>query len=234
MKYVNQKDIKELIRERLASLANFIGKPLIIGRSMFDDGIQAFLLREFFQEYNQGRPDEHKRWFRTLREGITPNRYLGVYVMNATVESINSPENISLIERAKAPIIIYLCDECQSGEMALSYADSSFRIFKPDFDDWAKDWRCRCIPDFIRGDGNETGIIYRWYNHFNCQKGELQGCDFPREWINVWNSLSLSMRAKGVNKLCMLTEDNVRWAFNRARISDDVVEDFLRYIFKTK
>ncbi len=59
-------------------------------------------------------------------------------------------------------------------------------VFQPDFDEWAK-WAVskagvpEVVIDFIRGDGREEGIAYRWYNQFR-QSGSDSGCHYPANW----------------------------------------------------
>ena len=234
MKYVDQNDIKELIRERLEEPEKFIGKPLIIGRSMLSDGIQEFLLHEFFfHDYNQGRSDASRRFYKHLREGVKPNKYTGIYVMDATVETLNLPDNTALVKQSGLPVVIYLCDKCHDGEIASPYDESTFCIFRPDFEQWARGWGSTLIPDFIRAAGSEAETAYRWYNHFNRPEGELQGCDFPRVWTDAKRNLSLIMRARHVDRLAMLTLADFRAAF-RADITSDVVDDFHRYVLATQ
>lgn len=95
---------------------------------------------------------------------------------------------------AGVPIIAlmrHIGDEFETPE---SYPDAEQYLFTPDFEEWA-DWALssgacpKYLIDFIRGDGAQEGITYRWYNFFNNQDAEEKvnrpGCAYPSKWHHL-------------------------------------------------
>lgn len=64
LKRINQQGIKSLLKDRLENPAKYRDIPLIIWRSNLDDGIQEEILYEVFDEYNQGRSEKERKWYR--------------------------------------------------------------------------------------------------------------------------------------------------------------------------
>lgn len=76
LKTVSQSEIKELIAKRLQNPEEYTGKPLIIWRSDFYDGIQERILEEVFDDHNKDKTKETRKWFRTTQLGLgTPQVY---------------------------------------------------------------------------------------------------------------------------------------------------------------
>ena len=142
-------------------------------------------------------------------------------------------------EKNKAlPTIVYLpyrYEPITADETCLA---TEQRIFAPDFEQWAATWQDPLIPDFIRGDGDEAGITYRWYNRYNDTD---RGCTSPAVLIAVSSALSCAVKLTkgfkdepyGIGSLNeSIIRDSFKLATNRcsATVSDDIVEEFVRYI----
>lgn len=64
LKPIDQTGIKALLKERIENSEKFVNKPLIIWRSLYNDGIMDRMLEEAFDEYNANMPKESRKWYR--------------------------------------------------------------------------------------------------------------------------------------------------------------------------
>lgn len=76
LKTISQDGIKELIEKRIQNPEKYIDKPLIIWRTGFKDGIQERIVKDAFDEFNQDKTKETRRWYLDTILGIgTPQTY---------------------------------------------------------------------------------------------------------------------------------------------------------------
>lgn len=134
-------------------------------------------------------------------------------------------------------VVSFMCHNHELVEIPENYPNAEQYVFEPDFEEWAK-WATENdiypveIIDFIRGDGDKEGIIYRWYNFFNTEPEENRaGCDYPEFWKNVRTHLRNKMRKEEINNLADLSEDRIKSALNFcSNISEDVKDAFCKYL----
>ena len=278
IKTIDQSGIKNLIAERIKNPEQYVNKPLIIWRSNFDDGIQARILEEAFDAWNEGKTTEERKWYRKTTLGLnTPQTYnltedtiirddvdgsrYGTYQFGLLVidplfvfgDYNLNPDSLkmyhSIINNRKwgdteilagVPVVSFMLYTYDWFQTPDAYPAAEQYVFKPDFDEWA-DWFVHNVGaptwfiDFIRGNGSEEDIAYRWYNYFvnkdngiNTKESGDNGCCYPKKWKEILIRLELGLEEKGVEKLSELsdfTEIDVL-----AGISRDIKEEFKQYI----
>ena len=121
-----------------------------------------------------------------------------------------------------------------------AYPAAEQYVFKPDFEEWA-DWfvHKKGAPvwfiDFIRGNGSEDDIAYRWYNCFvnrdngiNTKESGDNGCCYPNKWKEMLIRLKMGLEEEGVERISELSDfidiDVI------AGISSDIKEEFKQYV----
>ena len=252
MKHVDQTGMRALIWERLEHPDLYADKPLFIRQASWGDGIQQELFIKTCIEFNRGNAQDEQKYFRliTLRgesddsnsqSKLNEGHPAGYVITTRTLNHNQYLREVSRLieEKNKAlPTIVYLpyrYEPITADETCLA---TEQRIFAPDFEQWAATWQDPLIPDFIRGDGDEAGITYRWYNRYNDPD---RGCTSPAVWIAVSSALSCAVKLTngfkdepyGIGSLNeSIIRDSFKLATNRcsATVSDDIVEEFVRYI----
>lgn len=268
LKRINQQGIKSLLKDRLENPVKYRDTPLIIWRSNFDDGIQEEILEEAFDEYNQGRSDQERKWYRrTFLAGDYQTEYdlsnphefrsssdrskfgvhqVGILAVDPLYMSRDYKRDASSLLRYQsllnhrrwedikiqldAPIVAYMLFTGKELETPEKYPNAEQYVFEPDFEQWA-DWATsnsivpQFIIDFIRGDGNRDGIMYRWYNLFNTQNDDMdvtfKGVIYPKKWYKVLYSGST-------------VDGKTKYVIRKVRLADgisaDVADQFKKYI----
>lgn len=252
MKPVDQTGLRALIWERLEHPELYADKPLLIWQASWDDGIQQELFIKTCIEFNRGNAQDERKYFRliTLRgesddydsqSKLNAGHPAGYVITTRTLSQDQDLRDVSrLMEENKntLPIIVYLPYRYEPGKVDKPCFTAEQRIFAPDFEQWAAAWEDTTIPNFIRGDGDEAGITYRWYNRYNDPD---RGCTSPAVWIVVSSALSCAVKlTKGFKDesfgIGSLNESVIRDSFKLAvsrcsgTASDDIVEEFVRYI----
>lgn len=112
-------------------------------------------------------------------------------------------------------------------------------VFQPDFEEWAKWAREKAgvpevVIDFIRGDGREEGIAYRWYNQFR-QIGGDSGCRYPANWIRKstvkvpWPMILGTAAPKFAKAVPHANRDQLDKKFGK-RIPADILDSLSQYL----
>lgn len=252
MKPVDQTGLRALIWKRLEHPELYADKPLFIWQASFGDGIQQELFIKTCIEFNRGNAQDERKYFRliTLRgesddydsqSKLNEGHPAGYVITTRTLSQDQYLREVSRLieENNKAlPTIVYPPYRYEPGMVDKPCFAAEQRIFAPDFELWAAAWEDTTIPDFIRGDGDEAGITYRWYN---CYNDPDRGCSTPAVWIAVSSALSCAVKlTKGFKDeaygIGCLSESVIRDSFKLAvslcvgTVSDDIVEEFVRYI----
>lgn len=252
MKHVDQTGMRALIWERLEHPDLYADKPLFIRQASWGDGIQQELFIKTCIEFNRGNAQDEQKYFRliTLRgesddydsqSELNEGHPAGYVITTRTLSQDQYLSEVSRLikENNKALLTIvylpYRYEPITAYETCLATEQC---IFAPDFEQWAVTWHDTTIPDFIRGDGDEAGITYRWYNRYNDPD---RGCTSPDVWIAVSSALSCSVKlTKGLKDesygIGSLNESVIRDSFKLAvsrcsgTVSDDIVKEFVKYI----
>lgn len=252
LKHIDQAGIKALLEARYHNPELYADQPLFIWRAAWNDAIQQRSALEVMRE-DRKLPIEERRCFRlrTIRAG---KDYTGMFTEQPEGKTIGflayPGEALSLndclkeVERMREangsgkPLIIYLPYPPQPIDIP-----GEQYVFDPDFEQWASKCHNTLIRDFIRGDGQKEGILYRWYNLFNDPD---KGVTTPLLWLSVSNSLNKAVRIerdlmpensdKRKYTIKDLKEHIIRSAFQNAmenpkgHVSPDVVDDFIIYL----
>lgn len=242
---IDQAGIRALLHVRLEHPEPYADKPLFIWQSAWHDGIQEGLVSKTCLDLNKGKPRDEWRYFRliTVRKGgnhlNSPDRKdkgrLSGYVINTrTLTPDNYLREVGrLIEENNnaVPLIVYLPYRYEPGHDIETCFGAEQLLFTPDFEKWTETWADSTIPDFIRGDGDEDGIAYRWYNLFNDPN---KGCSTPLVWLAV--GYNLNGLIKEPHYIRDLDEALIRSAIQAGvnasggHISDDVINDFVKHL----
>lgn len=252
LKSIDQTGMRDLIRERLEHPELYADKPMFIWQASFGDGIQQELFIKTCIKFNRGKAKDERKYFRliTLRDESNDSDsqskvndgHLTGYVI--TTRTLSQDQYLREVEKLikennnALPIIVYLHYRYKPITVDKTCFAAEQRIFAPDFELWAATWQDTTIPDFIRGDGDEAGITYRWYNRYN---DPGKGCSYPAVWLAVNSALSCAVKlTKGFNddsyNICSLNESAIRDSFQLAvrrchgKVSDDIVKEFVKYI----
>lgn len=139
------------------------------------------------------------------------------------------------VRRDDSPLIAFVNYKEKEIENPEMFPNAEQYIFEPDFEEWAK-WAQKeknmpdYIIDFIRGDGSEKGITYRWYNLFNNYNSEIKinrpGCVYPQKWIDIVETINRLPSGKDITD-----RDFYRIAI-LSGISSDVKDDFKNHLKK--
>lgn len=277
LKTIDQKGIKARIMERLLHPEEYVNKPLIIWRSNFDDGIQERIMEETFDEWNEGKTTEERKWYRKTMLGLnTPQTYnltedtiirddvdgsrYGTYQFGLLVidplfvfgDYNSSPDSLkmyhSIINNRKwddieilagVPVVSFMLYTYDWFQTPDAYPAAEQYVFKPDFVQWAEclileyNEEYRTLPqsvvDFIRGEGDEAGITYRWYNVFN---DSSVGCHFPSKWKRALYNITKEMDEKDIHKIGDLNDNELKSClpYGTNGMSPDLCEAFVKYI----
>lgn len=156
------------------------------------------------------------------------------------ISAINSRKVGDIRLLPDVPVVALMGNNQDWFEMPEKYPDAEQYVFQPDFDEWAQ-WAVskgrfpKLIIDFIRGNGEKSGITYRWYNFFNTTPTNTHtGCYYPETWNEVRKRQNLEMKEAKVDKLSALSEEQLMDALNTHHLSKDVVEAFCKYIAEYK
>lgn len=137
------------------------------------------------------------------------------------------------------PVVAFMCKEKKEVfETPEKYPSAEQYVFKPDFEEWAEcliqkyfeEYRTlpQSVVDFIRGEGDEAGIIYRWYNMFN---DSSVGCHNPYRWELVLYNIEEIMDEKELHKIGDLNDNDIESCIDGiAGISPDIKEEFKQYV----
>lgn len=252
IKSIDQTGLRALIRERLEHPELYADKPLFIWQASWGDGIQQELFIKTCVEFNSGKAQDERKYFRLLtlrgesddydsQSKLNDGHPAGYVITTSTLSQDQYLREVSRLIKENnhaLPIIVYLPYRHEPGKVDKPCCAAEERIFAPDFEQWAATWHDTTIPDFIRGDGDEAGITYRWYNRYNDPD---RGCTSPAVWIAVSSALSCAVKLTkgfkdepyGIGSLNeSIIRDSFKLATNRcsATVSDDIVEEFVRYI----
>lgn len=252
MKPVDQTGMRALIWERLEHPELYADKPLFIRQASWGDGIQQELFIKTCIEFNRGNAQDVRKYFRliTLRgesddydsqSKLNEGHPAGYVITTRTLSHDQYLRDVSRLieENNKAlPIIVYLPYRYEPITADETCPAADQRIFTPDFEQWAATWQDLLIPDFIRGDGDEAGITYRWYNRYSDPDC---GCSSPDVWLAVNSAISCAVKlTKGFKDepygIGSLNESVIRDSFKLAvsrcsgTVSDDIVEEFVKYM----
>ena len=245
MKSIDQTGVLALLKARAECPGQCADKPLFIWQSEVLDGIQLGLVMEACRDLNRGKSDDEKKHFRgiTVRDENTKLKHphaQGEQVGNVvTTRTLPLEEYLRIVRRllednqSHVPMIVYLPFRYQPVDLP-----GEQYVCNPDFELWAKDWADSTIPDFIRGDGDQSGITYRWYNRYN--DPDRGGCDTPAAWLAVGSFLNGSVKlTRNYRKnygIRNLGENLIRSDFqaaisaSKSCISNDVINDFIKYL----
>lgn len=117
-------------------------------------------------------------------------------------------------------------------------ADAEHYLFKPDFEEWAQ-WAVEKegfpgeVIDFIRGEGDESRLAYRWYNRFN--QSVAEGCRYPIDWTRPrrglveWEDVMKTARKKFVERAPGVNRDMLERKFGTV-IPSDILDELSRYL----
>lgn len=139
------------------------------------------------------------------------------------------------------PVVALMPNNRDWFETPEKYPEAEQYLFVPNFDEWAE-WAAskggfpQLVIDFIRGDGDNAGITYRWYNFFNnTPDGNSVGCRYPESWKELRIVLTKEMKDAEVDIITALTDDQLKEACKFIfHISDDIKEAFCKYIIEHK
>lgn len=259
LKTIDQSGIKALLRERFENPEKYANTPLIIWRSDIGDGIQQRILQEVRDAYNETLPQKEQKSFTItidsdLERAVSETN--GIVVLDpagAVLQWKLYPETLKdfqtllnnpgrLSEKA-APVVAYMTHYSEWFETPEVYTNAEQYLFVPDFDEWAE-WAVREgefpeeIIDFIRENGENQSIMYRWYNFFNVDSSVQTGrpgVAFPECWERILITLKNEAEDEELSSIFDLTEEQIREAIQlHANISDDVKEAFCKNIPKHK
>lgn len=242
---IDQSGVRALLKSRLEHPEPYADKPLFIWQSAWHDGIQQGLVSKTCLDLNKGKDCDEWRYCRLITVGKGGNHLnssdrkdkgcLSGYAINTHMLNLENYlcEVDNLIEENNnaVPLIVYLPYRYEQSLGVETYFDAEHYIFEPDFETWAETWADSTIPDFIRGDGDEDGIAYRWYNLFNDPD---KGCSTPLVWLAV--DYNLNGLIKEPHDICDLDETLIRSAIQAGvnasggHISDDVINDFVKHL----
>lgn len=204
---------------------------------------RTLLAGAYQTEYDLSDPQEIRTVFDDLKSGVyqvgilavDPKNMMRDYKMDASSLSdyqslLNDRRWKDITMKFDAPIVAYMLFSEKEFETPEKYPNAEQYVFEPDFDQWA-DWalsKRRVRPfliDFIRGDGNHDGIMYRWYNLFNTQNEEtainLRGVIYPKKWYKV---------LFGSSSIDDVTDAVIKEVSTVSGISTDIKDQLKKYI----
>lgn len=173
---------------------------------------RTLLTGAYQTEYDLSNPQEIRTFVDDPKSGVYQVGILAVDPINMRKDYKRDASSLSdyqsllshrrwkdITMKFDAPIVAYMLFSEKEFETPEKYPNAEQYVFEPDFDQWA-DWALskRIVPpfliDFIKGDGNRDGIMYRWYNLFNTQNEEtdinFRGVIYPKKWYKVLNDYS--------------------------------------------
>lgn len=245
MKSIDQTGVLALLKARAEYPGQYADKPLFIWQAEVLDGIQLSLVMETCRDFNIGKSDDEKKHFRNitvrdenakLKQPHAQGQQVGYVITTRTLpleEYLCIVRQLLEDNQSRFPMIVYLPFRYQPVDLP-----GEQYICSPDFELWAKDWADSTIPDFIRGDGDQSGITYRWYNHYN--DPDRGGCDIPAVWLAVGSFLNgnvkLTRNYRRNYGIRDLGENLIRSDFqaaisaSKSCISNDVIDGFVKYL----
>lgn len=239
---ISQSGIKELLRKRLHNHDEYGGKPLVIWRSYYFDGIQEQLVREVLKERNTCLPKEE--WKGVLANPKTARKERLEFV---AVDTLADYEQ-TLTNFAGVPFVVYAAMPGPDESVLADFPNAEQYVFSPDYEEWSE-WRAsrykngRFLLDFIN-QGPAEEITYRWYNYFNAgcarrlmvdgKKPEADtGCDFPSCWQLALSRLHMARKMARVTHLYEIKDDIFKLVFPPG-ISRDLVDEFRAYLMERR
>lgn len=238
---VSQSGVKELLLKRLQTPDEYIGKPLVIWRSYYFDGIQELLVREVLKKRNSGLSKEE--WKGVLVNPKTARKERLAFVAIDTLADYEK----TLANFEDIPLVVYAALPNPDDSILKDFPNAEQYVFTPDYKEWAE-WyvananREKFLLDFIEHGigGNIEDIRYRWYNYFNagCNRRLIvdgvkpdknTGCDYPSCWLLALSRLRMVMKMARIKKLSEVKEDIFNLVFPPG-ISGDLATEFRRYI----
>ncbi|MDE6339930.1 MAG: hypothetical protein K2K97_09120 [Muribaculaceae bacterium] len=256
LKTIDQLGIKALVKKRLECPEVYLNTPLIIWRSNIADGIQNRILNEACEDYNKSIPEnEHKSFAITCDADFERalSETNGLVVLDPVGASIqwkrypdtfrdfqNLLNNPGRYGAKSAPVVTFMPYHSEWFETPEVYTNAEQYLFKPDFEEWAV--REVEIPkeiiDFIRGDGEKEGVMYRWYNFFNIDSSiptGRPGVSFPEHWHSLLIALKNKAEDQGMSSIFDLSEEWISEEIKyQSGISEDVKDTLCKYIINLK
>ena len=245
IKSMDQIGVLALLKVRAECPEQYADKPLFIWQAEVLDGIQLGLVMKACRDLNRGKTDDEKKHFRNitvrdenakLKQPHAQGQQVGYVITTRTLpleEYLRTVRRLLKDNQSRVPMIVYLPFTYQPVDLP-----GEQYVCHPDFELWAKGWADSIIPDFIRGDGDQSGITYRWYNRYN--DPDRGGCDTPAAWLAVGSSLNGSVkltrnyrRNYGIRNLGEnLIRSDFQAAMNasKSQISNDVIDGFVNYL----
>lgn len=243
---IDQSVVWALLEARFGQPELYAGKPLFIWQAVWHDGIQLPLVMDVMRQ-DRAKPKEGRRYFLVVtlradkdyredfaarREGLTAGYVAYPGETLPLDRCLGEIERLASANVSGSPLVVYLPHRHQSAVLP----DEQY-IFEPDFEQWTATCCDSLIPDFIRGDGDKEGIIYRWYN---CFRDPDKGVSTPQVWHATGSFLNgfvkVTKNYKTNYGVKDLDEQLVRSAFegaanaSKGHISTDVVDDFVKYL----
>lgn len=220
-----------------------MGKPLIVWRSYYYDGIQDRLVREVLKERNSGLPKEE--WKGVLVNPKTARKERLAFIAVDTL--VDYDRTIANFDRI--PFVVYAAMPSLEDSILTDFPNAEQCVFIPDYEEWAEWFAARAKNDIFLLDfighgaaGKVEGNPYRWYNYFNsgCRRRLLEngvkpdentGSDFPSCWQLALSRLRMAMKMARVKKLCDVKEDIFNLVFPPG-ISHDLATEFRKYVLE--
>lgn len=141
--------------------------------------------------------------------------------------------------RPNIPAVAFMLHNDDWFETPEAYPDAEQYVFEPDFEEF-ENWAIvnnklpQCMLDFIKGDGDKKGIMYRFYNCFSYSPRVAfgAGCAYPRKWLDAWTHLQYELEDEAADKLCELSERDFSLAIGGTCISEDIIKSFREYVLE--
>lgn len=242
---ISQRQVKELLRKRIFNPNEFIGRPLIIWRSYYFDGIQEKLVKEVLKERNEGLPKEQMKG--VLVNPKTAKKERLTFVAIDTLADYEA----TLANFYGIPFVVYAAMPSPDESILADFPNADQYIFSPDYKEWSEEFAShrkseKFLLDFISHatEGNAEATDYLWYNYFNagCKRrlmvkgvkpDENTGCDFPSCWQLALSRLRMAMKMARVKKIYEVKEDVFNLVFPPG-ISKDLISEFRNYIMNNR
>lgn len=244
---ITQSGIRRLIVERLENPSEYTGRPVVIWRSAYNDGIQAFLVYNTCREYNVGRTEDEWKWYKHLKVDVgkapavsNANPHQKVCMVEVAIPTtpkqfpdiLNDDWLKEIEQHTGMPIIVFMC----CNEQADAFTIAEQYLFTPSLHEWLEYWKCsqnsilHLVVDFLNTVKNSEATDYYWYWHFKRSgKEDHRGCDFPEVWFVAVENLRCILKLKRAENISDLSPEDFRSAFGKG-ISHDIVERFHNFV----
>lgn len=93
LKPIGQAGIKALVKERIENPLKYVNTPLILWRADIRDAAHENVLRDVFNEYNEGKTGLNREWYRIVSVREMPHSKYGILydmLFNAHVDKNNN------------------------------------------------------------------------------------------------------------------------------------------------